>query len=423
MRILWLCNTLLTDIADALGVKAEPYGGWVSGMLSALLESDVHLHITIVCPYGRNLKGTIRNLDYYTFTFGDNRISTENYFVEILEKVKPDIIQIFGSEYEHSLLLLRAADRTDNASRTVLHIQGMTSVCCKHMIGNLPWNVIYGFTLRDMVKRDNVWLAMQRMRRRGEVENEIFSKASRILGRTDWDYACSNLLTTKDKYHHVGELLREPFYTGKWSYKECKRHTIFFTQPMTQVKAFYQLLKAFAIVFKKYPDARIRTTGKPLKYGFPTTARQSYYQNYLAKTIKELNEQDKIDFLGTLSAEEIKRELLMANVFVMSSSIENSPNSLGEAMILGTPCIASDVGGIASMIRHNTDGYLYPFDEPYMLALYIEKLFESEEQCNFLSTNSIERAHLLFSKENNVRDLLSTYSTIIDTNMRRECLT
>ena len=59
--------------------------------------------------------------------------------------------------------------------------------------------------------------------------------------------------------------------------------------------------------------------------------------------------EDQFEFEGFLSAEKMKRLLLESNVFVCPSSIENSPNSLGEAMLLGVPCVASDVGGIADM--------------------------------------------------------------------------
>lgn len=63
----------------------------------------------------------------------------------------------------------------------------------------------------------------------------------------------------------------------------------------------------------------------------------------------------------------MKQEYLNANVFICPSSLENSPNSLGEAQILGTPCLASYVGGIPDMMFGN-EGYLYRFEEIEMLA-------------------------------------------------------
>lgn len=91
--------------------------------------------------------------------------------------------------------------------------------------------------------------------------------------------------------------------------------------------------------------------------------------------LKKYNIQERFEFEGFLSADEMKQLLLESNVFVCPSSIENSPNSLGEAMILGVPCVASDVGGISDMLTHNEEGFLYPFDDSYKMAFYIRKTF------------------------------------------------
>ena len=56
-----------------------------------------------------------------------------------------------------------------------------------------------------------------------------------------------------------------------------------------------------------------------------------------------------------------------------------SPNSVGEAMILGTPVVSSDVGGVKNMLTHNEEGFLYQHDAPYMLAFYVMELFENKE--------------------------------------------
>ena len=52
---------------------------------------------------------------------------------------------------------------------------------------------------------------------------------------------------------------------------------------------------------------------------------------------------------------------LFANSHIFHSSyIENSPNSVGEAQMVGVPVVASRVGGTDSMVEHGKTGFMYP---------------------------------------------------------------
>lgn len=73
-------------------------------------------------------------------------------------------------------------------------------------------------------------------------------------------------------------------------------------------------------------------------------------------------------------------EYLNANVYVLPSCIENSPNSLCEAQILGVPCISSICGGTADFINNNIDGLLYRCEEYEQLAQKIINIFNSGDK-------------------------------------------
>ena len=104
----------------------------------------------------------------------------------------------------------------------------------------------------------------------------------------------------------------------------------------------------------------------------------SSYEKYVNDIIDKLNLRNNIVFTGPLKANEMKTRYLTSHVFVSPSTIENSPNSVGEAMILGVPTISSDVGGVKDMLAHGEEGFVYPMDEPYMLAYYIDRVFSND---------------------------------------------
>ena len=134
----------------------------------------------------------------------------------------------------------------------------------------------------------------------------------------------------------------------------------------------------------------------------------SGYGRYIRKLIKQYNLNDKIEFLGELNASSMKEEYLKANVFVCPSSIENSPNSLGEAQILGVPCVASYVGGVPDMMAGN-EVNLFRFEEIELLAKKICDVF-SNKISPVINNIAAER----HNPKNNTMCLVNIYSSIID---------
>ena len=107
----------------------------------------------------------------------------------------------------------------------------------------------------------------------------------------------------------------------------------------------------------------------------------------------------------------MKQAYLQSNVFVLPSTIENSPNSLGEAMLLGVPCVAADVGGVSTMLRPG-EGYVYPSTAPYMLAHYIMEVFRMEERAEEMGALARQHALKTHAPEENLNRLLEIYREI-----------
>ncbi len=65
-----------------------------------------------------------------------------------------------------------------------------------------------------------------------------------------------------------------------------------------------------------------------------------------------------IEFLGTLVGEEKWRQFSSADIFVLPSHTEDMPVSILEAMAVGLPVIATEVGSIPEVIDHGVSGFL-----------------------------------------------------------------
>ena len=129
--------------------------------------------------------------------------------------------------------------------------------------------------------------------------------------------------------------------------------------------------------------------------------------------IKRLHLERNVVFTGPLDEEKMCQRYLKSHVFVCPSSIENSPNSLGEAMVLGVPCVASDVGGVSDMLKHKDEGFVYQTDAPYMLAHYVCEIFENEDLALKFSKNAREHALTTHDRDANTRRLIEIYRDII----------
>ena len=108
----------------------------------------------------------------------------------------------------------------------------------------------------------------------------------------------------------------------------------------------------------------------------------------------------------------MKQAFLSANVFVLPSVMENSPNILGEAMLLGLPCIAADVGGVSSMLHAPEEGLLYQSSAPYVLAQDICQIFAMKAEAAVMGAAAQARAQKNHAPETNLRSLLTIYATL-----------
>ena len=405
MKLLWLCNM-------APGIIRGGNGLWTDHVLSGLRSQDVTIHILF--PGKKVHRGMID--EKCSFLSFKAKVpyryvpEQEILFQKEIRDFQPDVIHIWGTEYAHTLAMLTACEKLGMADRTVVNIQGLCSVIARHYTEGIPFSVQKRSTFRDWIRKDNVLQQQRKFVLRGENEVKALGIARHVIGRTEWDRACVEQINPDATYHFCNETMRDPFFKGQWAYDGCGRYTIFASSCEYPVKGFHYVLEAFCEVLKAYPEAKLMVPGRSfLGNGLIQKLRRNSYQKYMIKLVEKYGLKEKVRFLGSLRAEQMRDVFLNANVFVLPSTIENSPNSLGEAMLLGVPCVASDVGGVSSMMVHNSEGYIYQSTAPYMLAYYIKKIFAMEEGAAELGLAARKHALKTHDPETNLNRLMEIY--------------
>lgn len=409
MNILWITNIMLPPICEELGLSVPAVGGWMYSSLKRLKEqSDCRFAVATVYAGRQLVMHEVDGVVYYLLPLKGKSITSynrrhEQYWQTIQNEFKPDVVHIHGSEYPHGLAYVRACGRKG----VVVSIQGIISSIARYYAAGIDYKSVKKcLTLRDFVKRDSILKSQRSFEKRGKLEQELLRNVNHIIGRTAWDKAHAKAIAPNAQYHFCGETLRDEFYKHTWSYAKCEPYSIFVSQAGYPIKGLHMLLKALPLILRYYPETKVYVAG-----GDPTKAAIHHYTSYgkyLHDLISKLGFDGKVTFTGSLNEHDMCQRYLDSNVFVCCSAIENSPNSLGEAQLLGMPYVASFVGGVPEIVNYNED-VLYRFEEYEMLAQKVCNIFAQGAD---VTTPRVDLSR--YSGDTNTRQLLTIYSTIAE---------
>lgn len=392
-------------------------GGWMTALADAVaIQDNINLSICFPLEGKSVLKEIYNNIDFYSIPVSLSSLTEynktiEDYMSRIAGLAKPDLVHIHGTEYIHGLALMNV--RPD--LKYIISIQGVVTACAQHYTGGLPIEALRLRTLKDIVMRKSVLQSKKTFERLSLYEEQILNKANAVIGRTAFDKAAALRINPNIKYYHCGEILRDSFYNNKWSFQNCIKHTIFISQGSYPLKGLHFALEAMPIVLKEYSDTKLIIAGYDITKtnSLKDKLKLSGYGKYLKRLIEKYKLENNMEFTGVLNEKQICERLKSSHIYVLPSAVENSSNSLGEAMLMGVPCVASNTGGTPSMLKHGEEGFLYQYDDPYMLANYILRLFSDNNLCKAFSAKATEHAAKSYDRELNIKTMLKIYEESI----------
>ena len=131
---------------------------------------------------------------------------------------------------------------------------------------------------------------------------------------------------------------------------------------LTRQKGFDLLLQALPAVVAQRPDLRVLIAGEGPE------------RRALAGQAGRLRLQERVRFLG--ARDDLEALFAAAHGFVLPSRSEGSPYVLLEAMALGLPVVATEVGGVPAMLDGGANGLLVRAEDPPALAAAILSLVQ-----------------------------------------------
>lgn len=417
MRVLWISTTPGLYKSGNSGYNGI---GWIPSVQSLIQkEPGIELALTFLTSDIKDKMQEKSGTYYYpiyhkpqsifgklrTYYGGYKRID-DNAFVPQIQKVisdfKPDVIHLFGMENPMATILRKTA------IPIVVHLQGLLAPydVAFFPVGLNKSSFLWPFSKEEWLLRNGSVYAKNSIHVKGIRERMLFKRVDYVMGRTDWDYEVSQLLAPHSRYFHVDEVIRPCFYerAGSWKVKARGKLVVISTISQTIYKGLDLILKTASLLEEE--------TDIDFEWLVVGVSSGSNYVRFFEKNVGVKT--SKVRYLGVLNAEQLRDSLLESDVYVHPSYIDNSPNSVCEAQLLGMPVIATGVGGVPSLVTHKVTGLLVPANAPYELAYWIKHVTKEKVMAGEMGRKAANVAWKRHDRDVIVKQLLQTYNTILN---------
>lgn len=386
--VLWLCNRPIEEGTDRRD------GTWFTAMARALAESG-KIQLAIVAQ--ANVKDVVQ-CDYGAITqwvvpfdsLGRNGLPPQRTIDAIkraVDKIKPDLIHVWGTENYWGLLTARRILQEP----AVLEIQGIKYVCAKVYYG--------GLTLTELIRcigpveilrpTSNLFFGKRRFKYWGRFEKEMILKHKNISTQSNWVRAHMSALKQGCILFETGMMLRREFFEATpWAplRNQNKDVVSIFTSSSGAVayKGLHVLMRAIAILRKKYPRIVLNVGGDIVKKGI----RRSGYSRWLESEAARLAITDNIRWLGPLDALGIIQQFHKASAVVVPSFIETYSLAMAEAMLVGVPVVASYAGAMPELANDGDSALFFPPGDESACAWQLERILRDQVLASHVSQNA-----------------------------------
>jgi len=308
----------------------------------------------------------LRNFSQKGYRFIAGRISkfdnlkSQNDIFDYLKKRDKDydIVQVFG----HSVLASRIVEEL--GIPTVIFLPGPPSMTYEKEIKKCSAVITDGF-------------AIHRLR-------EMREDAIRIPNGID----ASKFKPTKNNVRAIYEI-------------KADEKLLIFVGRFVPLKNLPFLIKEIKEVVKLDSKIKLMLVGEGPLY------------NQIVDLVSRLNLQNHVVFTGRIPHDDLAKYYSAADVFVLTSSYDNSPNALLEAMACGLPIIATRVGGIPMLVEYGINGVLIENNNIGEFKEAVLKLVNNSGLCKKMGERNRTMVTKKYSWSKSAEKFLEIYERIL----------
>ncbi len=393
----WLIS-LEEELKKQQGIELEV--AYISSVNEASFEFEGVRYHPLVVPKGKNKIQRFMALRRSEINL-ERKLMPQ--IMRLLDETRADIIHVHGTESALSAVVTMMTNKP-----VVVSIQGLTSPISQKYFSGIPMDKSVRMdSFKDILSGQGIKKVWHKFVQKTKRESRVLQQAPYIFGRTFWDYDCTLALNPERKYHVVNEIMRAPFYKISWKGSFRASHIDIITVISGAVYKGFEVILETAKLLKTY--------GKlPFTWHIVGYDQKSKWVR-ISEKLKHIKSLEvNIVFHGRKSAEDLALLLSQNDIYVNTSHIENSPNSVCEAMLVGMPVIASYAGGTASLLQHEKEGILVQDGDPYVLAGAIVDYIQHPEKAISYAHNARKKAMERHDKNKIVKELIDGYCKILN---------
>lgn len=396
MRVLMLSEYPYSEAEQGHGgVMQATYQ--LLGGISDLDAKNVDLHVittTDLCS-----KPSVRkenNITYHfipksRLTLGQITLTPLRFFVyslRLVREVKPDLIHGQGSIIflVSSLLLGSPSIQTVHG----LYVNELAAIPRQ----SLSLLVRIKFAIKIVVER---WY-IRRVKNLIAITSQIVEFANSLGNKDVKVFEINNAIDN--------DFFNVPAVSKKFGLSDDSPIKILFVAAITPRKGLHILVPAFKKVVEQNPNICLTVVGI-------WDWAPEYVQEQFNET-RELQAEGKVLFTGGVKREQLVQHFAEADIFVLPSFAESAPMVISQAMCIGLPIVATNVGGIPEMINHEYSGLMVPPGDVEALAAAILQLVESPEARQKIADVAREIGFVRYHPTSIARATLDAYDAVIN---------